>query len=288
MDSAVENLVLLGLKEYEARIYVALVGLGEANVRRIHEASGVPRPRVYDVLNSLAARGFIEVREGSPLMYHALRPDIVVAFLKKDLDTAARESVTALETMSVNAEKNYSPIWYVHSDWTIQRNLEMLAERVTRQLIIICFDNETLSRFQGPIASVAQRFPVRVLVPEGGSEGIPAIGGIQYYEAGEQKDFFGQDIFKDIFSAPVSREGSLFRLECIVIADDRESMFMYTQNGNRMAVVITLPFITCVQSRLFSRMIGQANEIAGDRKLRGSGPGTTMKKIKSKRPVITV
>ncbi len=69
MDAAIENLVLLGLKEYEAKIYVALVGLGEANVRRIHEVSGVPRPRVYDVLNELAAKGFINIRQGSPLMY---------------------------------------------------------------------------------------------------------------------------------------------------------------------------------------------------------------------------
>ena len=90
MDSAIENLVQLGLKEYEARIYVALVGLGEANVRRIHEVSGVPRPRVYDVLNELDAKGFINIRQGSPLMYYAVRPDSVVSFLKKDLDTAAR------------------------------------------------------------------------------------------------------------------------------------------------------------------------------------------------------
>lgn len=49
MDNTIQNLLHLGLREYEAKIYVALVGLGEANVRRIHELSGVPRPRVYDV-----------------------------------------------------------------------------------------------------------------------------------------------------------------------------------------------------------------------------------------------
>ena len=129
MDHAVENLGRLGLREYEAKIYVALVGLGEANVRSIHEVSGVPRPRVYDVLNSLAAKGFINIRQGSPLMYRAVRPDIVVSFLKKDLDSAAPESVKALEALSVDAQQNYSPIWYVHSDWTIQRNLESAGRR---------------------------------------------------------------------------------------------------------------------------------------------------------------
>lgn len=266
MDSAVENLVQLGLKEYEAKIYVALVGLGEANVRRIHEVSGVPRPRVYDVLHALDEKGFIEIQQGSPLMYKAVRPDIVVSFLKKDLDTAALDSVKTLEALSVDAHQNYSPIWYVHSDWTIQRNLERLVEGVTRELIILCFNKETLIKFQGPIASIAKNRDIKVLFPEGGAEGIVPSNGIRYFEAGTLEDFFGVNVFKKIFSTPIPREGAVFKLECILIADDQESMLIYTQNGNRMAVIITLPFITCVQSRLFSQLIENANEITHHKK----------------------
>jgi predicted transcriptional regulator len=266
MDSAVENLARLGLKEYEAKIYVALVGLGEANVRRIHEVSGVPRPRVYDVLNALDEKGFIEIRQGSPLMYKAVRPDIVVSFLKKDLDTAARESVTTLDALSVDARQTYSPIWYVHSDWTIERNLEMLVEHVTRELIILCFNKETFIKFQGPIGAIAKDREVKVLFPEGGAEGIVPGEGIRYFEGGTPGDFFGVNVFQKIFSAPIPREGTVFKLECILIADDQESMLIYTQNGNRMAVIITLPFITCVQSRLFSQLIEQSHELPHQKK----------------------
>lgn len=271
MDSAIENLVQLGLKEYEARIYVALVGLGEANVRRIHEVSGVPRPRMYDVLNALDEKGFIEIRQGSPLMYYAVRPDIVVSFLKKDLDNAARESVKTLETLSVDAEQNYSPIWYVHSDWTIQRNLERLVDGVTGELIVLCFNTETLVKFQGPIVSIAKDHEVKILFPEGGADGIVPLHGIRYFETGTLEDFFGVNVFQKIFSTPIPREGTLFRLECILIADDQESMLIYTQNGNRMAVIITLPFITCVQSRLFSQMIEHAHEITRHKKSTSKG-----------------
>jgi HTH-type transcriptional regulator, sugar sensing transcriptional regulator len=266
MDSAVENLVHLGLKEYEAKIYVALTGLGEANVRRIHEVSGVPRPRVYDVLNALDEKGFIEIRQGSPLMYKAVRPDIVVSFLKKDLDTAARESVKTLDALSVDARQNYSPIWYVHSDWTIQRNLERLVEGVTRELIILCFNKETLVKFQGPVEAIAKDREVKILFPEGGAEGIVPLESIRYFEAGTLDDFFGVNVFQKIFSTPIPREGVVFRLECILIADDQESMLIYTQDGNRMAVVITLPFITCVQSRVFSQLIENAHEISRHKK----------------------
>lgn len=260
MESAVEDLVRLGLREYEARIYTALVGLGEAPVRRIHEVSGVPRPRVYDVLNALDQRGFIEIRQGSPLMYRAVPPEVVVSFLKKDLDTAAAESVKALEALSVDARQTYSPIWYVHSDWTIQRSLEMLAEGVARDLIVLCFNPGTLEAFQGPVTSIARDRDVKVLVPQGGAAGLVPHEGVRYFEAGTPLDFFEVDIFEEIFSAPIRREGTVYRLDCIYIADDRESMLVYTQDGRRMAVVITLPFITCVQSRLFSRMIENARE----------------------------
>lgn len=264
MESAVGNLMRLGLKEYEARIYIALVGLGEATVRRIHEVSGVPRPRVYDVLNELAAKGFVNIRQGTPLMYSAMRPDDVVEFLKKDLDTAARESVKALEELSFDAEKNYSPIWYVHSDWTIQQNLELLAGRVENELTVLCFDKETLKKFQGPITSAARDHRVRILFPEGEADGLFPLEGVMFYEAGTLRNFFGVNIFEKVFCAPIDREGTVFRLECICIADDRESMLVYTQDGNRMAVIITLPFITCVQSRLFAQMIGRAHPVGQD------------------------
>lgn len=262
MASTIENLVQLGLKEYEAKIYVTLVGLGEANVRRIHEVSGVPRPRVYDVLNALAAKGFINIRHGSPLMYSAVRPDSVVSFLKKDLDTAARESVTALETLSVDAKQYYSPIWYVHSDWTIQRNLELLVEDVKQELIILCFNIETLKKFQGQITSIAKDHPVKILFPKGFADGIAPFEGVRFYEAGILRNFFGVNIFEKVFFTPINREGAIFNLECIFIADDRESMLIYTQNGNQMAVIITLPFITSVQSQLFTQMIERAHEVS--------------------------
>ncbi|MDD4484154.1 MAG: helix-turn-helix domain-containing protein [Methanoregula sp.] len=283
MDSAIENLARLGLKEYEAKIYVALVGLGETNVRRIHEASGVPRPRVYDVLHALDEKGFIEIRQGSPLMYRAVRPDIVVSFLKKDLDTAASESVKTLEALSVDAQQDYSPIWYVHSDWTIQRNLEMLVEDVTSELIVLCFNPETLAKFQEPVTFIAKDRAVKILFPEGGADGIVPREGIRYFEAGTHRDFFGVAVFEKIFSAPIHREGALFKLECILIADDRESMLIYSQNGKRMAVIITLPFITCVQNRLFSQMIEEAREITGSAEKTGENTNKIGRKSHQKR-----
>jgi sugar-specific transcriptional regulator TrmB len=261
MDSLITNLMQLGLKEYEAKVYVTLAGLGEANVRRIHEVSGVPRPRVYDVLNVLAARGFLDIRQGSPLMYCAVRPERVISYLKRELDTAAQESLKALETLSLDAQQHYSPIWYVQSDRTIQRYLEMVVEGVTRELTVLCFNTETLKKFQGPVARIARNHSVQILFPKGLAAGVDRLEGVAYREAGTLRNFFGVNIFEKVYAAPITREGAVFRLECIFLADDRESMLIYTLNGNRMAVIITLPFITSVQSQLFRQMVARARPV---------------------------
>ena len=157
----------------------------------------------------------------------------------------------------------------MHSDWTIQRSLERLVDGVSRELIVLCFEPGALAAFEGPMAAITGNRDVRVLVPQGRAGGLASHDGIHCFEAGKPLDFFEVKIFDEVFSASIRRKGTLFRLECIVIADDRESMLVYTQDGQRRAVVITLPFITCVQSRLFSRMIAHAHELPGDH-----GPGT--------------
>jgi len=269
----IANLMQLGLKEYEAKVYIALAGLGEANARRIHEASGVPRPRVYDVLATLAARGFIDTRQGSPLTYTAVRPEAVISYLKKELDNAADESRKALETLSVDARTHYSPIWYVQSDRTIGRYVEMLVDGVVRELLILCFNPETLEKFQAPVARIAGSRTVKILFPKGlaGTPG-PAAGDTGYYEAGTLRNVFGMNIFEKVFSSPIRRGGSVFRLECILLADDRESMLIYTLDGTRMAVTITLPFITAVQKELFGQMIARARPVRP-----GKNPGVPRK-----------
>jgi hypothetical protein len=102
---------------------------------------------------------------------------------------------------------------------------------------------------------------VKILFPRGLAAGITPGEGIACYEAGTLRNFFGLNIFEKVFSAPISREGAVFRLECILLADERESMLIYTLDGNRMAVIITLPFITSVQSQLFGQMIARAREV---------------------------
>jgi predicted transcriptional regulator len=261
MDLIVANLTRLGLKEYEAKIYAALVGVGEANARTVHEVSGVPRPRVYDILQELTLKGFVEVRQGSPLMYRAVQPDIVISYLSSNLNQAASQSLEALEMLSLDARERFSPIWYVQGDRSIRRHLEALLQDVEHNLLVLVLNPATIEQYDVLIVEAAEQREVKILFPDGMAGGLRPIGKATCYEAGEMCAFFRENIFEKVFFSPIEREGVIFSLECILLADERESMLIYSQNGEQMAVIITLPFITCVQSKFFHQMMVQAHEL---------------------------
>jgi sugar-specific transcriptional regulator TrmB len=62
----------LGLTEYEARAYTALLSLGRAQPARIARHSHIPRPKVYETLERLEARGLATRTQVSPLEYAPL------------------------------------------------------------------------------------------------------------------------------------------------------------------------------------------------------------------------
>jgi sugar-specific transcriptional regulator TrmB len=55
---AVGRLVRLGLTQYEARAYVALIRRDASAPAEVAKVAGVPRPRIYDVTDSLVAKSW--------------------------------------------------------------------------------------------------------------------------------------------------------------------------------------------------------------------------------------
>jgi len=70
--SAVVHLQALGLTEYEARAYTALLALGRAVPARIARQAGIPRPKIYETLQRLEARGLAARVGENPMEYAPL------------------------------------------------------------------------------------------------------------------------------------------------------------------------------------------------------------------------
>lgn len=68
----------LDLKEYEATALARLLRSGRTTAPDVAEATGIPKARIYDVLDSLADRGFVEVIPGRPKHYQPKAPEAIL------------------------------------------------------------------------------------------------------------------------------------------------------------------------------------------------------------------
>jgi len=64
-NQLVDELQEVGLTKYQSLAYIAAVSLGTATPNELCDASDVPQPRIYDVIDELQEMGLIEVQEQS-------------------------------------------------------------------------------------------------------------------------------------------------------------------------------------------------------------------------------
>jgi len=65
----------IGLNLYERRLWVALLARGTSTAGELSSIANVPRSRSYDILQSLAEKGFLIVQTGKPIKYVAVQPE---------------------------------------------------------------------------------------------------------------------------------------------------------------------------------------------------------------------
>lgn len=68
----------LGLTEYEQQALAELLTLGRTTAPNLAEATGIPKARIYGVLDALADRGFIKVVPGRPKEYQPKPPEDIL------------------------------------------------------------------------------------------------------------------------------------------------------------------------------------------------------------------
>jgi sugar-specific transcriptional regulator TrmB len=69
---------LLDLGEYERTALAELLTLGRTTAPNLAEATGIPKARIYGVLDSLADQGFVKVIPGRPKEYQPRSPDVIL------------------------------------------------------------------------------------------------------------------------------------------------------------------------------------------------------------------
>lgn len=89
----------IGLNLYERKIFVALLAKGVATAAEVSEIANVPRSRSYDILESLAEKGFVMVQPAKPIKYVALAPKEALERTKQTLRTRHDEMVERIDRL---------------------------------------------------------------------------------------------------------------------------------------------------------------------------------------------
>ena len=89
----------IGLNLYERKLWVALLAKGTATAGELSGITNVPRSRTYDVLQTLAERGFVIVQTSKPLKYVVVPPLEALEKTKRRLMEKFKETEVKIEKL---------------------------------------------------------------------------------------------------------------------------------------------------------------------------------------------
>jgi sugar-specific transcriptional regulator TrmB len=96
-EKVMDALKSIGLNLYERKLWVALLSRGVATAGELSEIAKIPRSRAYDVLESLAERGFVIIQNSRPLKYIAVEPKEAFERAKKRILKNAEEMIKKID-----------------------------------------------------------------------------------------------------------------------------------------------------------------------------------------------
>lgn len=106
-NSLFTKLQKFGLNQYEAKAYATLLSIGTANAYSISKASGIPRSRIYDILESITNRGIVMVEETSDNIknYTALPSNVFLERIREEWSSTYNDVEKELKSIETKGKK---------------------------------------------------------------------------------------------------------------------------------------------------------------------------------------
>ena len=149
LSEAVSLLQDLGLKEYEARCFMALTRLPTGTAKEIHEISEVPRTRVYDAIRVLESQGLVEVRHSSPQVYRAVEVEEATRTLRRKYEDRVGTLETYLEETEVREPETdadrIQEVWALSGHDAIEGRTQTLIDEAESEIALLVVDEAILS-----------------------------------------------------------------------------------------------------------------------------------------------
>jgi sugar-specific transcriptional regulator TrmB len=135
----IKSLKTLGLSEYEARIYSALVMHDHAEAKELVEFLGISKPSVYESLQSLEDMGLVVIANSKPATYKAVSPDMAIKLLMDVHEIAAMESLETLKALEKEKIDNTEAdsLWSIYGKANIEYKVEEMLRNATKTVYCV-------------------------------------------------------------------------------------------------------------------------------------------------------
>lgn len=140
--SIIEDMKSFGLSEYEVKAYLKLLEQYPANGYILSKESGIPRSRIYEVLDSLKNKQMVfEQNDGKTILYYPLEPELFINRLKKGFDS----KLSNIEEYTKNLyleEKNDNKLIVIKGRESIIDFLNLLISDAKKRIALSIWEEE--------------------------------------------------------------------------------------------------------------------------------------------------
>lgn len=137
MEKILQNIQALGFSQYEAKSYVSLVYLGPSTAYQISKQSGVPRTRIYEVLEGLEEKGIVMKEEiNGSAQYSPLPVDVFLDSVKQKWEETYTYVQKELKKFENQEPKTDTYVTTLKGEENILSFCRILLRRAERRIIV--------------------------------------------------------------------------------------------------------------------------------------------------------
>jgi HTH-type transcriptional regulator, sugar sensing transcriptional regulator len=141
-ERALAAVEALGITGSEIKAYVALLRGGTMTASEVSREARIPYSKVYDALEGLHRRGWVEEQKSRPIVYTAKPPDTALEELKSRQETERREmqQIALEELMAVyvsRGEQEKPDIWIMRGTNEILSRVKNLLLNCRTELLVV-------------------------------------------------------------------------------------------------------------------------------------------------------
>lgn len=170
--SPVELAERLELTEYEATALTELLSLGRTTAPDLSEATGIPKARIYGVLDSLADQGFVKIIPGRPKHYQPKSPEEILdravenerqdfEEYRQDVESSREEFLAEFQPRFEQASSEVTPteelFWVVDVGESSERETRSLYHDAAETMKVITKSFEYFGRVETAFADALER-----------------------------------------------------------------------------------------------------------------------------------